>query len=167
MLSKEDKSLASGCSTLGAEDGEAVSCKCWEKWIQPRTWLFAKLTPRWGKIDFRHARTQNLCLPFTLAEQVSGAYALEGWKCKPRERENWDPGKSGCSPGKGGWGERCFRETEEQQADLEQEEQGSRERKLWTKWDSWNKWDGRSLGQDKKQMDGRADRAFETQVLFT
>ena len=167
MLSKEDKSLASGCSTLGAEDGEAVSCKCWEKWIQPRTWLSAKLTPRWGKIDFRQARTQNLCL-HSLWQSTWVELML--WK---DESVNQEKGRTGILervdvPQERGVGGRDVSERQKSSRLTWSRRNGGPGRdSSGQNGDSWNKWDGRSLGQDKKQMDGRADRAFETQVLFT
>lgn len=69
--------------------------------------------------------------------------------------------------------ERGWRDISERQEGIRlpllgQEERGSWERKLWKKnGDSWSNPDSRSQGQDKKQMDGRTDRAFETQVMVT
>lgn len=66
----------------------------------------------------------------SLSEEASGVYALERWRHKPRKRENLGSWKEWCSRK---WVKRCFRETEEQGADLEQEDRGPRERMFWKK----------------------------------
>lgn len=51
---------------------------------------------------------------------MNGVYALERQRSILRKL-NWDPGKSGCAPGKGRKG---VSERKEQQGDLEQEARG-------------------------------------------
>lgn len=50
---KKKKGLASGFSTLDAENKGAISFKSSEKWIQFRTWCSAKLTQMRSQTDLQ------------------------------------------------------------------------------------------------------------------
>lgn len=162
LQGEEKSSLASGFSTLDAEDevgkGErSVPSKSWEKWIQSRTWLCGNLRCE-AKTDFQTCnRTQNLYPPFMLSQEVSGLYALERWRSQARKTQKWDP-------------EEC-----EERFQRDRRAAGptwNRRRENSGKQDGergvpQNTRDGGSLGQDKREMDDRTDGVFEIKLVIS